>query len=260
MLHGGAAAAVGASARGGAIHARCTARAMSGNKPMKATTSESTAVETDDDITYIAYDSEHYLQGIIDLISVDLSEPYSIFTYRYFINNWPELTFLALMPAPVEGLQPIERGLAGSSQKQVVVGCIVNKQDQHRSGSMRGYIAMLAVHHSVRKRGIGRKLVQLAVRAMRDSGADEAVLETEECNVGALRLYEGLGFVRDKRLPRYYLNGNDAYRLKVWFNDLEPVMAAGDEAGTAEEDDPGRRASPVIEEVEPGRPAMIQMS
>ena len=36
-------------------------------------------------------------------------------------------------------------------------------------------------------------------------------------NIGALRLYEGLGFVRDKRLHRYYLNGNDAYRLKVWF-------------------------------------------
>ena len=66
MLHGGAAAAVGASARGGAIHARCTARAMSGNKPMKATTSESTAVETDDDITYIAYDSEQPVRCVAD--------------------------------------------------------------------------------------------------------------------------------------------------------------------------------------------------
>ena len=52
---------------------------------------------------------------------------------------------------------------------------------------------------------------------MRDGGCDEAVLETEVTNVGALRLYEGLGFVRDKRLHRYYLNGNDAYRLKLWF-------------------------------------------
>ena len=50
-----------------------------------------------------------------------------------------------------------------------------------------------------------------------DSGADEAVLETEVTNIGALRLYEGLGFVRDKRLMKYYLNGSDAYRLKVWF-------------------------------------------
>ena len=53
-----------------------------------------------------------------------------------------------------------------------------------------------------------------------DGGCDEAVLETEVTNLGALRLYEGLGFVRDKRLHRYYLNGNDAFRLKVWFHEF----------------------------------------
>lgn len=35
-------------------------------------------------------------------------------------------------------------------------------------------------------------------------------------NTGALRLYEKLGFLCDKRLYRYYLNGNDALRLKLW--------------------------------------------
>ena len=161
-----------------------------------------------EDITYVAYEGEKFLQGIMDLISVDLSEPYSIFTYRYFINNWPNLCFLALGPPVSDGSVP------------QVLGTIVCKQDRHRSGSMRGYIAMLAVHHSVRKCGMGRNLVQLAVRAMRDGGCDEAVLETEVTNLGALRLYEGLGFVRDKRLHRYYLNGNDAFRLKVWFHEF----------------------------------------
>ena len=33
--------------------------------------------------------------------------------------------------------------------------------------------------------------------------------------MGALRLYERLGFVRDKRLARYYLSGTDAYRLRL---------------------------------------------
>ena len=36
-------------------------------------------------------------------------------------------------------------------------------------------------------------------------------------NTGALNLYEKLGFYRDKRLLRYYLNGGDAFRLKLWF-------------------------------------------
>ena len=44
----------------------------------------------------------------------------------------------------------------------------------------------------------------------------QIALETEVTNAAALRLYESLGFIRDKRLPKYYLNGNDAFRLKCW--------------------------------------------
>ena len=42
------------------------------------------------------------------------------------------------------------------------------------------------------------------------------MLETEMANNGAIWLYENLGFVRDERLVKYYLNGGDAYRLKLW--------------------------------------------
>lgn len=44
----------------------------------------------------------------------------------------------------------------------------------------------------------------------------KVVLETEITNTNALKLYENLGFVRDKRLFRYYLNGVEAFRLKLW--------------------------------------------
>jgi ribosomal protein S18 acetylase RimI-like enzyme len=108
--------------------------------------------------------------------------------------QWPQLCYVAL-------------ARVGSSSEEAVVGVIVCKQDVHRSGRTRGYIAMLAVHHSMRKRGMGSRLVSLAVNTMRGGGCDEAVLETEVTNIGALRLYEGLGFVRDKRLHKYYLNG-----------------------------------------------------
>nr|CAD7260847.1 unnamed protein product [Timema shepardi] len=64
--------------------------------------------------------------------------------------------------------------------------------------------------------GAGSNLVLKAIRAMVADKADEVVLETEITNRPALRLYENLGFVRDKRLFRYYLNGVDALRLKLW--------------------------------------------
>ncbi len=47
-------------------------------------------------------------------------------------------------------------------------------------------------------------------------GAAEVVLEAEASNVSALSLYTKLGFVKETRLPRYYLNGSDAFRLKLW--------------------------------------------
>ena len=51
---------------------------------------------------------------------------------------------------------------------------------------------------------------------MKDLGADEAILETEVTNLAALRLYDSLGFLREKHLRSYYLNGNDAYKLKLF--------------------------------------------
>lgn len=53
----------------------------------------------------------------------------------------------------------------------------------------------------------------MAIDAMIKGNADEIVLETEETNTPAMRLYERLGFLRSKKLHRYYLNGNSAYRL-----------------------------------------------
>lgn len=61
----------------------------------------------------------------------------------------------------------------------------------------------------------GSTLVKECIAEMIKRGCEEIVLEAEATNMGALRLYQNLGFIRDKRLRRYYLNGNDAYRLKL---------------------------------------------
>jgi peptide alpha-N-acetyltransferase len=47
---------------------------------------------------------------------------------------------------------------------------------------------------------------------MQLEGAKEIVLETEANNLVALSFYERMGFIRDKRLCKYYLNGSDAFR------------------------------------------------
>lgn len=83
---------------------------------------------------------------------------------------------------------------------------------------------MVAVHQDYRKRGIGTQLVKNVIDAMIEKGCDEVVLETEVTNKGALALYRKLGFVRDKRMQQYYLNGGDAFRLKLFLEKNEEDM------------------------------------
>lgn len=84
---------------------------------------------------------------------------------------------------------------------------------------------MLAVKKSHRGRGIAKKLINMAVDAIKAKNADEIVLETEVTNSVAMRLYENMGFVRSKRLNRYYLNANDAFRLILPLTKLSTQMS-----------------------------------
>ena len=59
-----------------------------------ATVPTSLACDTETGLRYVVYESEKQMPDIMRLITKDLSEPYSIYTYRYFIHNWPKLCFL----------------------------------------------------------------------------------------------------------------------------------------------------------------------
>jgi len=72
---------------------------------------------------------------------------------------------------------------------------------------------MLSVNKNWRQRGVASTLVRRSIEVMKLGGVTEVVLETEFDNVAALSLYESLGFIREKRLYRFYLNGKDAFRL-----------------------------------------------
>ncbi|KZT00607.1 acyl-CoA N-acyltransferase [Laetiporus sulphureus 93-53] len=147
-------------------------------------------------IIYRQYTGESALPHVMSLVQHELSEPYVIYTYRYFLRQWPHLSFLAY---PDETSDPI--------------GVIVCKQSLHKDVTNRGYIAMLSVHRNWRKRGIASTLVRRSIEEMKLHGVEEVVLETEFDNSAALSLYESLGFIREKRLFRFYLNGKDAFRL-----------------------------------------------
>ena len=161
--------------------------------------------------------NEAQLPGLMALVAPALSEPYSIFTYRYFLQGWPQLCFLA-HARPRDAPGGGGGGGGGDLRSARLVGAVVCKEEVEGAGTAAGarrcgYVAMLVVDPAFRKQGVGLRLAERAVAAM-SATCDEIVLETEVANAGALRLYEGLGFLREKRLPRYYLSGSDAFRLK----------------------------------------------
>jgi ribosomal protein S18 acetylase RimI-like enzyme len=163
-------------------------------------------------IGYLQYSLEkepEYLPQIRELISKDLSEPYSIYVYRYFLYQWAELCFMAV----------------DTTDNNKLAGVVICKLEPHRGGPMRGYIAMLATKEKFRGKGIATTLVSKAIDLMIARDADEIALETEETNTAAMKLYERLGFLRSKKLHRYYLNGNSAYRLLLYLKEGVGGMA-----------------------------------
>ncbi|KAH8347135.1 hypothetical protein KR059_005781, partial [Drosophila kikkawai] len=151
---------------------------------------------SDPPYTFCVFKEESQLKIIKSLIEKELSEPYTIYTYRYFVYNWPDLCVFALV-------------------KDRYVGVIVCKLEMLLPGVKQGYIAMLAVDVAYRKRGIGKALATMAIEMMAVKDAAIVALETEITNKAALALYESLGFVRERRMMNYYMNGTDAFRLKL---------------------------------------------
>ncbi|KAF8890655.1 acyl-CoA N-acyltransferase [Infundibulicybe gibba] len=169
------------------------------------------------DIIYRQYAGESDLPHVMALVQNELSEPYVIYTFRYFLHQWPHLSFLAYPSDP---------------SNSAPIGVIVCKQSLHKDIANRGYIAMLSVSKDWRKRGIGSTLVRNSIDAMKEDGVEEIILETEYDNHAALSLYESLGFIREKRLHRFYLNGKDAFRLVL---SVPPTLSddSSDTAGSS---------------------------
>ncbi|XP_034659440.1 N-alpha-acetyltransferase 30A isoform X1 [Drosophila subobscura] len=152
-------------------------------------------------ITYTRFADETELKALQGLIESTLSEPYTLYTYRYFVYQWPELCFFA-------------------RHEGRYVGVVVCKLEPNGMGLLEGYIAMLAVDKEYRKQHIGRTLVIKAIEAMVAKDVDLVVLEAEYTNKVALALYESLGFIREKRFFKHYGNGADAFRLTLGIKNI----------------------------------------
>jgi ribosomal protein S18 acetylase RimI-like enzyme len=68
---------------------------------------------------------------------------------------------------------------------------------------------------AARRAGVGRRLLQHVVAAVRAAGGRRVLLEVARSNAAAIALYEGAGFRVFNVRPRYYRNGEDALEMEV---------------------------------------------
>lgn len=82
----------------------------------------------------------------------------------------------------------------------------------------KGHIVSVAVLPEYRRKGLGRALVEEAKKGVILRKCEELYLEVRCSNTGAVRLYEGLGFVIRQRQGSYYRDGEDAYLMAAEFS------------------------------------------
>ncbi|MFA5583587.1 MAG: N-acetyltransferase [Bacteriovoracaceae bacterium] len=78
-----------------------------------------------------------------------------------------------------------------------------------RKNSKKLRIYSLAVSAEVRGQGYSKKLIEHVLDHYRDY--DEIKLEVKVDNLGAIKLYESLGFKQTSRIEHFYSDGIDAY-------------------------------------------------
>ncbi len=94
-----------------------------------------------------------------------------------------------------------------------------------------GYLHWVGVHADARGRQLGRVVSLATLRRFRDLGCRDAVLETDSPRLPAIRVYLGLGFVPEPRVPAHET---------IWRDILADPRMAGVATAAVANDDPGR--------------------
>lgn len=109
------------------------------------------------------------------------------FDNRHGVSEWRSMLRRELDDGRVDG----ERSCVALQGAEAVGACLVNVGP---GGLAR--IGPTAVVPSSRREGVGRRLVESALQGIASAGRSQVTLEVDSDNVGAIALYEKLGFAK----------------------------------------------------------------
>lgn len=94
------------------------------------------------------------------------------------------------------------------------IGYVLGKVVQ-RGENRSARIDSVAVAPSMRRSGIGRRLMRFFARQAHNEGYRRIWLEVADRNRGGIALFESLGYRRFRRLPDHYGPGVDGLRMRL---------------------------------------------
>ena len=131
-----------------------------------------------------------------------LPEHYSDYFYESLLAEMPEAFLLGEISGNVVGYIMCKMEYGFSNFKKL--GFV-----------KKGHLVSVAVLPDQRGKGIGKALVEEAVRGVRLKRCDEFYLEVRCSNANAVNLYERMGFTVRQRNRAYYRDGEDAYLMSL---------------------------------------------
>ncbi|HUL39497.1 MAG TPA: ribosomal protein S18-alanine N-acetyltransferase [Methanomassiliicoccales archaeon] len=132
------------------------------------------------------------LPRVYELACSSLSENYNPTLFVDLHTYWPEGFIVLEHEGVILGF---------------VFGILLSRMDAR--------ILMLAVDAKMRGRGLGTVLYREFQRECALKGIRNITLEVRVSNVIAIHFYEKLGFQMTGRVPMYYSNGEDAFRMDL---------------------------------------------
>lgn len=100
------------------------------NTTTKRNDEDEFTLPTIDGIEFVNYINEEQLDDVMRLVGQDLSEPYSVFTYRYFLHRWPQLCILAVpTDDDDDDANKTTEGVGENRRQRRPIGCVVCKID-----------------------------------------------------------------------------------------------------------------------------------
>ncbi|HEY4699925.1 MAG TPA: N-acetyltransferase [Nitrososphaerales archaeon] len=149
--------------------------------------------------------AEDDIQNVVSINMVSLPEHYSDYFFEDLLRSSPESFLVAETNNLIVGyiMCRIEHGFSNFKRFNL---------------SKKGHIVSVAILEPHRGKGLGEQMVKSARDALKIKGCSEAFLEVRVSNVGAVKLYQRLGFRIITTMEGYYRDNEPAHLMSLQIN------------------------------------------